>query len=71
MEAAVEMEQLIQDSTDRYQAMLAYLAEMAEMLKTADPAAIKLVLEQWNHLQQDAQQLDSLPDIRRDAIRRK
>jgi hypothetical protein len=58
----MSLEHLIEQSTDRYQAMLDHLTKMAEVLKDAQPQTIRCALEDWQLLQQEAQQLDARID---------
>lgn len=64
----MSQKQLLQQSADRYQAMLGHLTEMAAILKTAHPEAIKRGLEEWNRLQGEARQLDEQIDLRDKAF---
>ena len=58
----MSLEHLVEKSTARYQAMLDHLAQMAEVLKDAQPKTIHRALEDWQLLQQEAQQLDARID---------
>lgn len=58
----MSLEQLIEQSAARYQAMLEHLAQMTEVLKDAQPKTIHRALESWQLLQQEAQQLDAQID---------
>lgn len=58
----MSLEQLITQSTARYQAMLDHLTKMAEVLKDAQPKTIRCALEDWQLLQKEAQQLDAQID---------
>ena len=58
----MSMDHLIEQSTARYQAMLNHLTTMAEVLKDAQPKTIRCAIEDWQLLQQEAQQLDAQID---------
>ncbi len=58
----MSLEHLIEQSTDRYQAMLDHLAQMAGVLKNTQSKIIHRALEGWQLLQQEAQQLDTRID---------
>lgn len=58
----MSLDQLIAQSSARYQAMLDHLEQMAEVLKDAQPQTIRCALEDWQLLQQEAQQFDARID---------
>ncbi len=64
----MSQEQLLEQSSDRYQAMLDHLTEMAALLKTAHPEAIKRGLEEWNRMQGEARLLDEQIDLQDRAV---
>jgi hypothetical protein len=60
--------QLLEQSADRYQAMLGHLTEMAGILKTAHPEAINRGLKEWNRMQGEARLLDEQIDLQDKAV---